>query len=70
MLTAYFYTFSKRENSTLRPTGEGAAVSVSLKVPSSIERPTLEIRDANISTYNYLYISDYARYYFIVDRKA
>ena len=70
MLNATFYTFSKRENSTLRPTGEGAVIPVCLKVPSSIENPTLEIHNANIAAYNYMYISDYGRYYFITDRES
>ena len=70
MLTATFYTFSKRENSTLRPTSGGVVIPVALKVPSSIESPSLEIHSADIATYNYLYITEYARYYFITDRES
>lgn len=70
MFDAVFHNFSKKENSTLQPAADGAHVPVALKVPSSIESPTLEIHDANIANYNYLYIPNYNRYYFITDRES
>ena len=70
MLQAIFYNFAKRENSTKQPTGEGKTISISIKVPSSIEEPTLEINDADIKGFNYVYIPYYARYYFITDRES
>ena len=70
MIDAEFFTFSKRENSTLRPAAAGVVIPVSLKVPSSIENPTLEIHDTNIPQYNYMRIAAYGRYYFITDREC
>ena len=69
MISATFYTFAKRENSTLRPSGEGVVFNISLKIPSSIEEPTLEIH-GDVKAYNYVYIPYYSRYYFIVDRQC
>ena len=70
MIEARFFNFPKRENSSKQPTGAGASINITIKVPSSIEEPTLEIHDASIKDYNYVYIPYYSRYYFIVDREC
>lgn len=59
------YTFSKRHNSTARPTG-GADFSVQLKDKSSVINPVLEFRDAPYD-YNYAYIAAFSRWYFMKD---
>lgn len=67
---AQFYTFSKRENSTLLPTGTGTTMSVELKDDCSVVDPILRIYHAanfNPSALNYCYIPIFSRYYFIQD---
>lgn len=67
--TVKLYTFSKRDNSTKRPLGTaGTEFSCVLKSGSGIMRPTLTFdfgRASDPSQYNYAYISDFDRYYFI-----
>ena len=64
-----FYTFSKKVNSTARPSS-GAVVAefsnVLIKSGSGVVSPVLSIATKeNVSTWNYCYISDWSRYYFI-----
>lgn len=67
--TVKLYTFSKRDNSTKRPLAtDGSQFSCVLKSGSGIMRPTLTFdfgRASDPSQYNYAYISDFDRYYFI-----
>jgi len=65
-----FYKFSKRENSTARPSVETAAhvYPVRLKDKCGIINPVLVIRlpeNENPSQLNYAYIPDFYRFYFI-----
>lgn len=67
---AQFFEFSKRENSTLLPTGTGTTLSVELKDDCSVVDPILRVYHAenfNPSSLNYCYISKFSRYYFIQD---
>lgn len=60
------YTFSKRKNSTQRPSGAGLELECYLKSPSSVVSPTLELQaPANPCQYNYCYIAQFSRYYFV-----
>ena len=64
------YTFSKHENSTARPTGDGTTFDCLVKTPSSLMTPFIELQSAsNPVAYNYAYIADFNRYYFINDWK-
>lgn len=63
----YLYTFSKRKNSTEKPTG-GLVFSGLMREPCGIIRPTVSFEFAagvNPSAYNYAYIPNFGRYYFI-----
>lgn len=62
-----FYDFSKRENSTKRPSGTGHTYNCLLKDETSIENPVLELSISSPTFYNYAYISDFSRYYFVTD---
>lgn len=70
-MTVNFYTFSKRQNSTARPTGAAVeSFDCKLKDSSGVLRPTLEIYKQaswNPTALNYAYISDYGRYYYVSD---
>ena len=59
------YTFSKKVNSTAQPTG-GTELDCFIKSPSSIMNPVIEL-NSNPMAYNYAYIADFSRYYFIND---
>lgn len=61
-----FYSFSKRRNSTKQPTGTGTIIDCKLKEGTSIKNPKLTIT-GDVFGYNYAYISDFGRYYFIND---
>ena len=66
-MNVYFYTFSKRINSTAQPTG-GTLHTVTLKTPSSVMTPTISLvwsGSGSPAAYNYAYISDYGRYYWV-----
>lgn len=64
-----FYNFSKRENATYRPTGTGETYPCVLKETSSIANPEiiLEMGTSDAPTWNYAYIAEFDRYYFISD---
>lgn len=70
MITANFYKFSKKENSTARPTGSGNAIDIEIKSASSIFFPYIVVnRGASTAApgYNYCYISNFSRYYWITE---
>ena len=65
-ITATFYTFSKKKNSTARPSG-GTNRSIYIKDPSSVLNPRIELSGSNPYAGNYCYISSFDRYYFVSD---
>lgn len=65
-ITATFYTFSKRKNSTAVPSG-GSSKNIYIKDPSSVLSPQILIETSNPTAYNYCYIPTFDRYYFISD---
>ena len=63
-----FYTFSKRENSTKQPTASTASTfTCVLKDESGVLAPVIKVDPAigNPRTFNYAYISDFGRYYYV-----
>lgn len=64
-----FYSFSKRENSTYRPTGTGETYNCVLKENSSIANPEiiLDMGTEDTPTWNYAYIAEFSRYYYVSD---
>lgn len=64
-ISVNFYNFNKKENSTARPSGTGSAYNVVLKDSCSVEAPEIEINSKPASFYNYAYISDFNRYYYV-----
>lgn len=61
-----FWSFSKKENSTAIPSVTGTVLACYMKSPSSVVNPVIELKD-DPSGYNYCYIGDFGRYYFIND---
>lgn len=63
-----FYTFSKDQKSTARPSSGGTSKTVRLKDGCSILRPVLMMNRASYDhDWNYVYISDFGRYYRVTD---
>lgn len=61
-----FYSFSKKENSTAIPALSGTDLTCYIKSPSSVLNPAIELKD-DPTGYNYCYIAEFGRYYFIND---
>ena len=68
-VTVDFYTFSKKVNSTARPTGQPSATyNCILKHGCGVMSPVISLDlglATNPQTLNYCYISDFGRYYFV-----
>jgi len=65
--TATFYTFSKRINSTKQPSG-GSTYNIELKAQSGFLNPTIRLdigQSGNPTGYNYCYIAEFNRYYWV-----
>lgn len=62
-----FYSFSKRRNSTKVPASTGTVVTCKLKEPCSLKNPRLLLSGNLFTTYDYAYIGDFGRYYFVSD---
>ncbi len=67
-LTVTFYKFTKRSDSTARPAG-GTSFGCVLKTASSVIDPVIELDTGTTARpdFNYAYIPDYGRYYWISD---
>ncbi len=66
MINVKFYKFSKKANSTARPYAAAAEFGCLLKSGSGVISPELEIATAsNVSQWNYCYIPDFSRYYYV-----
>ena len=67
--TVYFYSFSKKENSTAQPSG-GTSYNCQLRAPSGILNPEI-LLDLGLSaapaSYNYAYIAAFNRYYYVTE---
>ena len=66
-----FYTFTKQENSTKIPSSGGTEFDCTLKDASSIFFPVIKLNRGAATNaapaFNYCYIPDFGRYYFITD---
>ena len=71
MFTIKLYKFNKKPNSTAVPAVAGTSYSCTMKTVSSLLSPVIDIADTKqtgaIPLYNYAYIADFNRYYFIDD---
>ncbi len=66
-LAVVFYTFSKRDNSTARPSG-GTSYNCTLKDDCGVINPRIELNldmSSNPRGWNYCYIAAFDRYYYV-----
>lgn len=61
------YSFTKRKNSTKIPTG-GAIYTGTLKSNTSVVSPSIIFEFSAFPAYNYAYIQEFSRYYWITDK--
>lgn len=61
------YSFTKRKNSTKLPTG-GTTYTGTLKDNTSVVAPSITFSFSSFPAYNYAYIQEFARYYWITDK--
>ena len=71
-LTVQFWTFAKRENTTTIPNTTALKTynNVLLKDDCSVVNPALKIKEAiatNVQDWNYCYITEFSRYYYVTD---
>lgn len=63
-----FYTFDKKPNSTKRPSGTATTYKCNLIEPTSFTAPDIAlVVPAKPTAFNYAYIPEFSRYYFIQD---
>ena len=63
-----FYTISKKPNSTKQPTGTATTYKCNLIEPTSFTAPDIALAvQVKPTSYNYAYIPEFSRYYFIQD---
>lgn len=70
--TVTLYKFSKKSNSTARPSGAGTDFNCKIKDGSGILNPVIILDFRNVigsepQDFNYAYISEFSRYYWITD---
>src|SRR5574344_93009 len=65
-MNVQFYTHKKRNNSLKLPT-DGVTIACALKDNCSVTSPVLELKIDGYPAYNYAYIPDFARYYYVND---
>lgn len=59
------FAFSKRSNSTLRPSGNGFITTCEAHDPVNIMAPLMKFNLSSVIDYNYMYVQDWDRYYWI-----
>lgn len=64
-MQVFLYNFAKRNRSTLTTQSSGTALNCTLKEATSITKPVLLFQTVEAFTYNYCYIPDFGRFYFI-----
>ena len=65
-MNVQFYTHKKKNNSLKLPT-DGVTIACALKDNCSVTSPVLELKTDGYPAYNYAYIPDFARYYYVND---
>ena len=70
MFNVSFWTFKKDIDSTKRPAGNPAAAFSNCDIvqPFSVEDPEIIVSDNRAASWNYLYITEFERYYFVNGR--
>lgn len=63
-ITAKFYNFSKGRKTSLLPTG-GSDILIDIKNGCSVTNPLIELSYEGKPPFNYFYIPDFGRYYYI-----
>lgn len=69
-MEVFLYNFAKRNKSTLQINHSGIALNCTLKESTSVTEPVLLFQTVKAASYNYVYIPDFGRYYFITSSQS
>ena len=64
-MTILFYSVSARKNELSKTLGTATSLTGTLREPVSLTDPEILIESATVPAYNYAYIADFGRYYFV-----
>lgn len=68
MINIYLFNYSKKDNSTAYPaTDTGSRFRCAVKTGSSIISPVVELSTEELPNYNYAYIPNFKRWYFVTN---
>ena len=68
MINIYLFNYSKKDNSTAHPaTDTGSRFRCAVKTGSSIISPVVELSTEELPNYNYAYIPNFKRWYFVTN---
>ena len=70
MFTIEIYSFSKKRNSTARPSGGATLLQCNILEPCAIIAPTITVNYGNTQApvnFNYAHIPAFERYYYVTD---
>lgn len=65
MITVTFYKYNGHTNSVNKALGEGTDIAGNIRGACDVLAPTLKIRSDKLFEYNYCYIHEFKRYYFV-----
>lgn len=65
MTTINFYSYNGHPNTVNKQLGEFTAIDGDLRQTFDVLRPTVTLRKHHLPTFNYCYIPDLGRYYFV-----
>ena len=68
-MTLKCYTITDESNKINKTLGTSTDFTGTLREPSSVENPVIQIQSSSIISMNYAYVTEFGRYYYIVDKK-
>ena len=68
-MTLNLYTISDEPNKINKTLGSATSLTGTLREPTEVENPVIQIEGVSNIGSNYAYISEFGRYYFITDKR-
>lgn len=66
-MTITFYSIGEKRNKLSKTLGTGTQLTGTMREPSSLIDPVILVESATVPRWNYAYIADFGRYYFITE---
>lgn len=67
-MTVTLYNTTSQPNQMTKTLVNGTNINIQLKAPTNVISPEIVLKNVAIDGYNYCYIPDFKRYYFIADK--